>query len=820
MPFPRFLTSNRRALAGVLALISSGELTRSSHAATPEQIDAAIQKGVDFLYKRQNELGHWDRAPTGAPDQNGAPSSPDAGQYGGVTALATYALLASGERPTDPRVAKPVAFLRGTTMVGYYAIGLRAQVWLNLPPSKENKAAMARDARLLLDGQSKLPSNLGLYTYVPAALFPAGAGVDDLSCSQYGVLGAWAAAQVTKDFPKTYWQTVETAWRLRQKDDGGWTYEPSRTTEAATLTMTAAGLATLYITQEYVHADAGIAGSGNIADPAIDKGMNFVAKNFPTLLEPTALRRGYALYGIERVGVASGLKYFNGIDWYARGADFLVNAQQPDGSWSYSEGPVADTSFILLFLARGRAPVMMNKLQYSTTDAGGRTKEGYWNQRPRDVANATHWVGRETERTLNWQIVNLDVATVADLHDSPVLYIAGGQKLALPAGGKAKIKQFIDEGGMVLSNADVGREPFAESVEALALEMFPAYRFEDVPANHPLYVGQSFLASKWTRQPKVRMMTNGSRVLFLLVSKDDFGKAWQRNDDKKSVEEFQFIANVFLYSVDKQNARVKGFTHVVTSNPAIVPNKVLKVARLKYKGNWDPEPGGWRRMAAVLHNRDRIALDVQTVEMKPGALAGFHVAHLTGTDAFQLGNEEREVLRAFARAGGVLLVDAAGGSPEFTASADKELKLLYATYPGGYGREIPASSLLFKTNGNGKLDPKYRNYALLHLTGDPGRFHLKGIESGALPVVVFSPEDFSTGIVGMAVDGVVGYTPEVATELVRNCLLKVAATKPFLPQPVVIPAATKPTPPVTPPADGKPKPPPGPVWNDKLTSAP
>ena len=64
------------------------------------------------------------------------------------------------------------------------------------------------------------------------------------------------------------------------------------------------------------------------------------------------------------------------------------------------------------FLIRGRAPVVMSKLQYA----------GNWNERPRDLANLVQWMSKQTERHLNWQIVNLQ-APVHELHDAPILCV-------------------------------------------------------------------------------------------------------------------------------------------------------------------------------------------------------------------------------------------------------------------------------------------------------------------------------------------------------------------------------------------------------------
>ena len=69
----------------------------------------------------------------------------------------------------------------------------------------------------------------------------------------------------------------------------------------------------------------------------------------------------YGLYGIERIGVASGRKYFGTIDWYqTRRRNKFLKGQAANGGY----GSIHDTCFALIFLVRGRAPVMMNKLMY------------------------------------------------------------------------------------------------------------------------------------------------------------------------------------------------------------------------------------------------------------------------------------------------------------------------------------------------------------------------------------------------------------------------------------------------------------------------
>ena len=78
---------------------------------------------------------------------------------------------------------------------------------------------------------------------------------------------------------------------------------------------------------------------------------------------------GYTLYGLERVGLASGFKYFGTHDWYRELAASLIDQQSNNGAWTemgdmrrrfnLPNGPITSrdleqTAYTLLFLSRGR----------------------------------------------------------------------------------------------------------------------------------------------------------------------------------------------------------------------------------------------------------------------------------------------------------------------------------------------------------------------------------------------------------------------------------------------------------------------------------
>ena len=204
-----------------------------------------------------------------------------------------------------------------------------------------------------------------------------------------------------------------------------------------------------------------------------------------------------------------------------------MKSQHPDGSWTSSEpgaGALTDTAFALLFLSRGSAPVMVNKLDYRPVEAaagdkpGARDKEAKenaefpWDQRPRDAANLSKFVGHQTEGFLNWQIVNLN-APVDELHDAPILYISGSRPLKFTDADEAKLKEFVQQGGMILCNADCPAEtsggPFAKSVRDLGAKLFGG-EFRQLEPSHPLYTEEQFKPNRWkTHQPTVYGLSNG-----------------------------------------------------------------------------------------------------------------------------------------------------------------------------------------------------------------------------------------------------------------------------------------------------------------------
>src|SRR5262249_49122828 len=113
--------------------------------------------------------------------------------------------------------------------------------------------------------------------------------------------------------------------------------------------------------------NCGVYGKDDEETIAGAKAMNWIKEHFTLNLRN---RTFYHLYGLERTGRLTGQRFIGGHDWYREGCEFLVEQQKTvgkdAGSWytsntSFDSWPVVSTSFALLFLSKGRTPVLISK---------------------------------------------------------------------------------------------------------------------------------------------------------------------------------------------------------------------------------------------------------------------------------------------------------------------------------------------------------------------------------------------------------------------------------------------------------------------------
>ena len=539
-----------------------------------------------------------------------------------------------------------------------------------------------------------------------------------------------------------------------QLQTGEWNY--NGTDKRGYYGMTIAGIASLFVTHEYLDAPAlGPETGREPFSPHLAYAMMWLEKgdNCLRVSDPPLHYLGYNLFGLERVGLASGFKYFGGHDWYRELAGKVVATQWPNGAWGREqegEGALIDTAYMVMFLARGRHPILMNKLRF----------DGYWNNRSRDVANLSRFASHELERQVNWQVVPID-RPWHDWTDSPVLFLASHQPpRSMTEEQYGKLRAFVDGGGLLFTHADGGSAKFNAFADELAKKLFPDQAMANLPAEHELYS----LQYKMKTKPALKYVANGSRVL-MVHSPTDLTTAWQvRNGTKR--EMWELGINLFVYAAGKADLRNR-LSSPYVAEPTNPVQHTMKVARVKHGAAWDPEPYAWQRMSRIMRRDVGWALETNPVDAKDLNAQATPIAHMTGTAALAVDDAQITAIKNFVESGGILFIDACGGSEPFAQSVHA---LTAKAFPNAKLSAVPAEHPLLKGGAGGMTDlskPQLRPYAESK-TGKTLRLEMLSAGKGH---VVFSPLDVTTGLLGTNTWSILGYQPAYAQNLAKNLIL-------------------------------------------------
>jgi hypothetical protein len=450
----------------------------------------------------------------------------------------------------------------------------------------------------------------------------------------------------------------------------------------------------------------------------------------------------YALYSVARAGLASGYKFFGKHDWYTELATQVLLSQRADGGF----GDPIDSAFALLFLARGSHPIMFNKLNMDDVAI----------DHPRDFSNLAHYASRELEHTFNAQLVPFSTDWTAWM-DAPVLYLAARSAPSLTDDQCDQLRKFVNAGGLLFTNADHNSSEFNTFAAELAQRLFPYYQYKDLPADHPIY-NDLF---KLTSPPRLKGVSNGARML-MVHSPQDLAKSWDVHDWQKVESAYRLGLNVFLYAAGTHDFRNRLDTPYIAA-PQVKAELTVNVARLRYSGNWDPEPYAWTRFARDFQWKTSFGVDAEPVDITALSAKRTPIADLTGTDAHQFSPGEVSALRTFVQQGGVLLIDSCGGMPGF-ASSQKEL--LAALSPSTTAVRIAVTHPL--VNGYAPCMDKLPR----PLSRIPGPdLAAPCIVSLGHGHIIITPLDLTNALLDCRALGMSGYNAKYALPFVKNVIL-------------------------------------------------
>ena len=717
------------------ALLVVSCIATTTSAVNEQEVVSGIEAMKGYLFKIQSDQGHWEV------------SSVTTGHEGGQTALVVLSLLIAGESHQNPRLSKALDWLKQAHLSSTYAVSLRAHVWSGLP--NEFHPWLRRDADWLMEAAKQ--HELGTFDYQSHRSTRI-----DNSVTQYGTLGLWEAAKRGVPVPDRFWQALQTHFLSSQQADGGWDYD---NTSDPTGSMTAAGLTALIICRQQLYQ------SKRIPEPltgAVDRGLAWLNRHFDGPRNPpVGSWNYYYLVSIERVALAGGIRALRGRDWYRVGARYILDQQEADDSRG-TFGSVGrqpwQTAFALMFLSRGSYPVWVSKLSVPNLR---------WNSRPDDMHRLTSYLSDVAERELNWQVVSVQTAPEHWIN-APVLYLASSDAVELTKDQQQRLKRYLDLGGLLLANP-VGRSTrFTASVRRLAVQLYPRFRMRPLDREHPMFSSLHRLSGKVTGP--VHGVSNGVRELMILLDRD-WSASLQSATPGVAKGSWPLATNLFVYVTDRGRIPDRLASSYEQRLRRVTEGQIL-LGRLRYDGEWLPEPAGWQQIGNRVFNR--FGLNVQTVDLELEALSanreGPDLAHLAGVESVKLNELELAAIERYAHGGGTILVETVGGRGDFAVSVEKQLAERFGTAAVPIsnrsavlsGEDIPGAEQIRRVRY------RRRATAVLSARSRPrlAAFHLKG-----RPAVIISREDLTLGVMGVRHWDVLGYDVESARRLAMNLLL-------------------------------------------------
>ncbi len=777
-------------LGALLSLVAFGAI-RSAAAQNPnrggetlvEEVKRAIEKAVQYLKDQEQGKGNW--------EVDGMVGL----QAGGESALAMLALLNAGVKPEEPIIQRGLAEQRKIVPAGTYAVGLQTMVFVQAGQPQDRPLIQRNVEWLVRSHVPRRGTRAGGWGYGTEA------GVPDGSNSQYALLGIHEGLKAGAVVPERILREYQADILGGQDAIGGWGY---RDGSATTFTMTTAGLCNLIITgmdlmkgKQKLRPD-GSADDCGIYDEnqSLQKAINWVGTSFPARISP-AQAKGffhnpyYALYGIERAGRLTGQRYFGGHDWYRVGCDFLVKTQNiANGSWDRELGPqdtspLVATSFALLYLAKGRTPVLISKFAHNS--------ERSWNRKRNDMRNLVEFTSRQVFEgmPLAWQVFDTKLVplengdeirkTAGELLQSPIVWFNGHEQV--PRGAQRELlKEYVNNGGFIMAEACCGSVQFDAEFRLLVKQMFPDNELIRLPENHPIWTA----SGKFLVNPgefSLYGISQGCKTVLVYSDKPISGY-WEENrfTEGRGRDAFRLGANIIAYATGLEAPKPRLTVAEVFQPEArtAVRRGFLKVGQIKYGSDWQPAP---RAMRSLMDQARKAGLDVD-LQPKPVSivdpnLADFRFLYLHGRASFSFAKSDLAQLKWVLQNGGTLLSDACCGAKPFDDSFRKFVDDLFAD-EAGLGKPklevIPPGDLLYSAELNGKPIDKVR-LRREPQAGQPadaeyklGAPRLEGVKVNGRWAIIYSRHDIGCALEKNKSTDCIGYDYDGAVQLARAAL--------------------------------------------------
>jgi uncharacterized protein DUF4159 len=739
-----------------------------------KRIDAAIAAGLKWTWAQQKPSGLFSNLdPANVPETNRYP--------GDRTVMAMVSLAYAGFDPAkNADMKRGLKAMMELSLEKTYTAGFRIIALAEMYRQTSDKLlktgirqGIKLDAAFLIDSQ--MANGAWYYYHLPRNK------TWDFSNTQIAVLALHEARSIGIEVPREVFQKVLDLYLAKQRDDGGWNYGRPGAWELkpSYRPMTAAAVASVFICRDALQPGQGCpcrnGRSAGRRDPrvqqALNRGVAWLGKHFKA--REARKVNYYWLYAAERVAQKTGLKYFGQHNWYREGAEAILSRQARSGSRSGSWGRFADTSFALLFLIKGRGPVLTNKLLY----------DGPWDLHPYDLANLATFVGKAKEQRFNWQVIHLNIP-VAEMHDSPILLLSTEKVLELSDEHKKKLREFTDTGGTILLEPSCGNRAVARWIEKLCREIWPEWELKVITKEHPLWTADTRISG---RLPALKGLTDGLRT-FVFYTPRDITCAWHTKAVARQAALFKLGGNLYVYATDRAKIRSR-FTHrqigtgakyAGQPGPSAPAGSRLVVARMIHGGAWHigRRYHPWQVLGKELAGAGLTLTTADPVAAGADVPADVGMLYLAGYGQVALSDKATAALKAYATRGGFLFAEATAGDAAFDTSVRAALKATgLSLKPLGETSGVLSGRLGDGVVGYAVGTVGYTYALRKERLGRPAPL-VYGIYLGEKLVGVYSPFDILFAQTGCKAYDLRGYDSDDARALAVNIALQAVKGRP------------------------------------------
>ena len=774
-----------------------------------KKVKTSIARGVDYLVKQQRLDGSWET--TQDIDNKNISSIYD----GGATALTLLALLnCDGVLLDAPTLeaARKQAIQRGLgnlRKIESSRVYVRALQTMALAEAKTDLKIVKANVDWLLEARVYRDGKFIGWEYSNRAANRE----TDASNSQYAMLALWYARQAGVPIDRKVWEEIRDYYGRTQNENGFWVYSPfygPADKDRPSMTMTVAGLCGLSIAgmelnggREKWLANGRFENCGAYDNgDSLGKAQAWLSKHFTIDLKERAY---YHLYGLERAGRLSGNRFFGEHDWYREGCEFLVKKQEANGAWPARGGwdrwPHINTSFALLFLSKGRTPVLISKLVHGEWRNGRNEKDTDWNNDRNDLRHLTDYLSRGDmfdKKAIAWQTYDIrraieahldknntlsaeeEAAIVADMRQSPILYITGHQSIMgrFQAVEIKLIKRYVESGGFIFAEACCGDADFDKGFKAWVNDNWDQ-PLEYLKPEHPVWT--CFNEVQPGKPYQLMGLQTGCRTA-IIYSPQDLSCHWESNQhDGAARPAFLLGANIVAFATGKIPPQPRLTPIEIADNDKEMKDPrrhgAFQVRQLRHGAKW-PAENAMKNLLKHVH--EVTGLDVMPrPEMIP--FKGFESTtrsskffYMHGSGDFSANPKDLEPLHFTLRYGGLLFADACCGDKDFDKAFRKFAQDLF---PHEKLVNVPADATgrdyLFSEALNGE-ELSAKNIQCRVKANDRMASmepYLEGIKINGRWVVLYSKYDIGCALERSTSPNCVGYDPasafKIATAAVR-----------------------------------------------------